>query len=93
MRECTASPEKPFQSPDQCSRSASEKAKNGMISLMWDIKPKRRDTDDPVVVTKRNGGEAVKCKGGQGMVMGDDLTLGGGHTMQIMYQGKSTLEY
>ena len=53
------------------------------FTQMWDIKLKLIDTDNSVVVTrgKEVGG---KSDGGRGkyMVMGDDLTLSGRHTMQ-----------
>ena len=50
---------------------------------MWDIKLKPTDTDNSVVVAGGNGGGwVVKGTDIKYRVMEDDLTLGGGHTMQ-----------
>ena len=42
-----------------------EKAKNYMISLMWDIKLKLKDTDKSMVVTRGKGLGVVENKEGQ----------------------------
>ena len=47
---------------------------------MWDIKLKLIETESSVVVTRGKG--VRRSKGAKYMVREDDMTLGGGHTMQ-----------
>ena len=59
---------------------------------MWDIKLKLTDTNNSKVITR--GLWVERIKGSKYMMMEDDLTLGGGHTIQYTYHVsyKSTLE-
>ena len=67
-----------------------------MISQIcgYETETHRPQIDNLVVVTRGRGGKAVKGKGGQIYSDANDLTLGGGHTVQSAdhVSQKSTLK-